>query len=885
MHKNRSTHIFKLFFILSGLLISHVIFAQGALQTVVKINEPAGNTRFFLKYIEDQTGVTISYSNKLCFYDELKCPFKQATIKELLDWLFKDCPAVYIEKDNKIIVKSKNFFVEKYTISGYVTDTVNEEVLIGANIYDDNTLLGTTSNNFGFFSLTLPKGHVSFKCSYIGYKKYRNEFDLTGDTVINIGMIPHAELDEISVMGVRIPAEIESTSTGTISVPIEQIRSLPVFLGEVDLLKSIQMLPGVQSGGEGFSGLHVRGGGPDQNLVLLDDVPVYNVGHLLGFFSIFNADAVNKVSIIKGGFPARFGGRLSSVVDIRTYDGDSKKFNGSASIGLLSSRISVNGPVLKDKLLYSLSFRRTYYDLISAPFRSKKDGKNKYYFFDLNGKLTWNISQKDKVNISSYWGEDEYDARYNYKDIEIYGRSSPESEYKTIYDQRESGWGNLIVSARWNHVFGKKLFSNMTAIYSNYRFHVSQTQNYMLGDRWNYIYQRYFSGIRDYGLKVDLDYIPVAKHYIRFGGTFTRHSFYPGIDVVMSDVNEIAPVDTTYGGNYLQRPEMHLYIEDDFKVFRRLKVNLGAHFSAFFTENKHYTSLEPRLLGRLLLTDQISFKGSFSTMTQYIHLLKTANVALPTDMWLPVSDNIKPMRSRQSSLGVDWSPAKGLLVSFEGYHKKLMDILDLKAESSFFDYSLNWEELLISGDGVSNGLEFFLHKKTGNLTGWLGYTLSKTTNTFDELNNGEPFPANTDRRHDISLFLSYKFNERIDGGITWLFGSGTPITLPSDKYYAPELPTARYDESVGYNMLISTRNGYRMPNFHRMDIGFNFRKEKKWGVRIWSAGIINVYGRQNPFFLYFDDNLNEDTGEFYWSLKQFSLFPFPIPYVRFTIKF
>ncbi|NPA36702.1 MAG: TonB-dependent receptor plug domain-containing protein [Chlorobi bacterium] len=881
----RTYQIYKLILFLSGLLTSHSVLSQEVLNVHVIFKESPSGTRNILEYIEQQTGVVVSYSNKLCFNEEIKSPFREATIRKILDYLFKDCPAVYIVRENKVIIKAANYHPKKYTISGYVTDTLNKEVMIGANIYDENSLLGTTSNNFGFYSLTLPEGYISFKCSYIGYQKYVSGFKLNKDTVINISLIPQPELEEVSVMGVRIPAEIESTSSGTISVPIEQIRNLPVFLGEVDLLKSIQMLPGVQSGGEGFSGLNVRGGGPDQNLVLLDDVPVYNVGHLLGVFSIFNADAINKVSIIKGGFPARFGGRLSSVVDIRTFDGDSKNINGSASIGILSSRVSINGPLIEDKLMCSLSFRRTYYDLISAPFRINSDERNRYYFFDLNGKLTFLMSDKDKFYLSSYWGEDEYDARYNFNEIEVYGKSSSKSEYETINDQRESGWGNLILSARWNHVFGKKLFSNITAVFSDYRFHISQTQNYMLGDKWNYIYQRYFSGIRDFGLKIDFDYIPFAKHYIRFGGSVTSHSFYPGIDVVMSDINKISPVDTTYGGNYLVRPEVHMYIEDDFKVFSRLKVNIGAHFSAFMAETKKYTSIEPRMLGRFLITNELSLKGSFSTMSQYIHLLKTANVALPTDMWLPVSDNIKPMRSRQSSFGVEWSPAKDIMISVEGYHKKLSDILDLKAESSFFDYSLNWEELLVSGDGESNGLEFFLHKKTGVLSGWFGYTLSKTTNRFDELNNGNPFPSNTDRRHDVSMFLSYKFNKKVDGGITWLFGSGTPITLPSDKYYAPDIPTGQYDEAVGYNMLISTRNGYRMPNFHRMDIGFNFKKKKNWGMRIWSAGIINVYGRQNPFFLYFDDNLNEETGEFYWSLKQFSLFPFPIPYVRYTIKF
>ncbi len=882
MNKRDLLLSYKAFFIFASLLFTQLAISQGKLQTTVKIEESKGSTRFFLNYIENKTGVILSYSNKLCFKEELNCPYSKTTIQNLLDWLFKDCPVIYLERDNKIIIKPKTLHSKKYTISGYVKDVRSKEILIGANIYEKGMFLGTTSNNFGFYSLTLPAGYVSFNCSYVGYQKFNSGFSLTRDTVIMINLEPSLDLNEVAVMGVRIPAEIESTSIGTIDVPIEQIRNMPVFLGEVDVMKSIQLLPGIQSGGEGFSGLFVRGGGSDQNLVLLDDVPVYNVGHLLGFFSIFNSDALNKVSIVKGGFPARYGGRLSSVVEIRTFDGDNEKINGSASIGILSSRVSLNGPIIKDKLLYSLSFRRTYYDLIAAPFQANREEKSKYFFFDLNAKVSYYLSDKDKFYLSGYWGKDEYTVKYNYQDI-VTNRET--DKVKTINDSRNSGWGNLILSGRWNHVYGPKLFSNVTAIVSDYRFFIGQKQNYMLGEQWNYTHQRYFSGIRDFGIKADFDYLPIVRQYIRFGGSYTKHSFYPGIDVVISDINDISPIDTTYGGDNLIRPEVHLYAEDDFNVFNRLKLNLGIHFSMFFSDSKSYTSFEPRILARLLLNSKVSLKGAYSEMTQYVHLLRTANIALPTDMWLPVSDDIKPLRARQASLGVEWSIGRDMYMSVEGYHKKFMDILDIKSESSFFDYTLNWEELLVSGDGVSDGIELLLQKKAGMLSGWFGYTYSETYNKFDELNHGNAFPASTDRRHDISIFLSYKFNKRIDGGITWMFGSGTPITLPTDKYYAPELPTAQYEESTGYNMLVGERNGYRMPNFHRMDIGFNFKKKKKWGMRIWSTGIVNVYGRQNPFFLYFDDNMNEETGDFYWSLKQFSLFPFPLPYIRYTIKF
>jgi hypothetical protein len=859
---------------------------QEGLKVPVNMHQAVGSTRYFLEELTAQTGYVFSYSNKLCFKEELKCPFGDTSLLIVLNWLFDNCPAKYIVRGQKVIIEPIGEAPPRYTISGFIRDHQQQEVLIGANVYEAELYLGSTSNNFGFYSLSLPAGYTYLNTSYVGYRTNQQFFELTKDTVVNIYLEPKLELDEVEVVGSRVPSKIRSTRTGTVDVPMEQIRKVPVFFGEVDIVKSLQLLPGVQSGGEGFSGLYVRGGGPDQNLVMLDDVPVYNVGHLLGFFSIFNADAVNKVSIVKGGFPARFGGRLSSVVDIRTFDGNPETIKGSASVGVLSSRVALNGPVIKDKATFSVSFRRTYYDLLVAPFQANKEEKSNYYFFDLNGKFTYKFSEKDKLYLSSYWGKDEYYTKYNFQDIAIgYYPGSPDQRVVSINDESNSGWRNIVGAARWNHVFGNKLFSNVTAVYSDYRFFMGQRQNYYLDAKWSMLYQRYFSGIRDLGLKVDFDYMPNPGHYIRYGGSAVQHAFYPGIDVLRSDIEGLAPEDTTLGGEFLNRSEYRMYVEDDFFIFDRLKLNIGVHVSLFLSQSKNYSSIEPRVSGRYLVSDQVSFKAAYSEMSQYIHLLRTANVALPTDMWLPVSDNIEPMRAKQSALGVEWAIKRGINLSVEAYYKTFSNLLAYKDKASFFDLSQEWEEKLATGDGDSYGLEVLLHKKSGDLSGWFGYTHSRTFNWFNDLNQGKAFPANTDRRHDASMFLSYKFNKQVDGGVTWLFGTGSPITLPSDKYYAPSLPTEQPYEGKGYNHLISERNGYRMPNFHRMDVGFNFKKDKSWGTRMWSVGVINLYGRQNPFFLYFEDQVDEKTEELSRSLKQFSLFPFPMPYVRYTINF
>ncbi|TAJ13739.1 TonB-dependent receptor [Marinilabiliaceae bacterium JC017] len=871
-------------FIGVGLFLPRLVFAQNVLTKWVSVPKEKGSTYYYLQQLQDSTGYVFSYSNKLCFKDNVNFSFTEGYVKDFLNRLFDDCPSSYLVRGKKIIIEPLELPPPKFTISGFVRDGKTGESLIGANIYEPDLLLGTVSNNFGFFSVTLPKGYTVLKSSYVGYKGIEQSLYLSGDTTVYINLTPKLELNEVSVVGSRVPAKVKSTRTGTIDLPIEQIRNVPVFLGEQDVVKGIQLLPGVQSGREGFSGLYVRGGGPDQNLIILDDVPVYNVGHLLGFFSVFNADAINKVSVVKGGFPARYGGRLSSVVDVRMYEGSNERINGSASIGLLSSRVALNGPIKKDKATFSLSFRRTYLDLVTAPFQRKEIEKSNYYFFDLNGKVNYKFSDTDRLFVSAYWGKDEFYSRYNDQNIDLeIGERVDIYQSVTLNDESSSGWGNVVAAMRWNHIFGDKLFSNLTATFSDYRFYIGQIQNLYYKEAWSAVEKKYFSGIRDFNTKIDFDFVASPNHYFRFGGSYVYHNFYPGIDLLKNEIANEAQVDTTIGGDSMYRPEFHGYLEDDFNVSDRLKMNLGVHFSLFLTQNDFYHSVEPRISLRYLLSDYLSLKGAYSKMTQYVHLLRTATVSLPTDMWLPVSDEIKPMRASQSSLGFEWEISKGFNLSVEGYYKKFENLLSYKEDGSFFDFTIGWEDKLISGKGTSYGTEFLLHKRIGKLTGWLGYTYSKSFNKFDGLNDGREFPSFADRRHDASLFMSYRFNDRIDGGFTWMFGTGSPVTLPSGKYYAPELPTTRSDYK--YNEYINEYNGYRMPNFHRLDFGFNFKKQKKWGERIWSLGMINAYGRQNPFFLYFADSVNDETEEEYRSLKQFSLFPFPIPYVRYTIKF
>lgn len=881
-----SNHIFNSIFIfLLILLTSASANGQNVLYTYVELPKEETSTVEYLNAIEEQANIIFSYSNRLCFEQKIKLPFYSGTIHSILDQIFIKCPSNYIVRGSKIIIEPNEGESEKFVVSGFVIDSESKEALIQANVYDPDILLGTVSNNFGFYSLSLPAGFAQISSSYVGYHGNHQYLNLSSDTTINFLMKPKLDLQEINVIGDRVPGKVKSTRTGTIDVPIEQIKNVPVLLGEVDVVKSIQLLPGIQSGGEGISELYVRGGGPDQNLVLMDDVPIYNVSHMFGFFSIFNADAVNSVTVIKGGFPARYGGRLSSVVDIRMYDGNIEEFKGLASVGLLSSRLAVEGPLVKDKSSFSVSFRRTYFDVLTGLWQLSEAEKSRYYFYDFNTKFNYKISPRNRIYLSTYMGKDEYGISYNEQEIEIDNPDFDKPQTRKTNDKSDVGWRNYVAAVRWNHLYGDKMFSNVTINYSDYRFYIDQTLNYYTDDKWSVGRQEYYSGIRDYSAKADFDYIPSTNHYIRFGASAVLHHFYPGIDVVLRELAGETPIDTTYGGNKLERPEFRAYAEDDFQISKRLKVNVGAHFSLFKTESHTYWSAEPRVSARLLLGEKFSVKAAYSEMTQYMHLLRTASVAMPTDLWLPVSDNIEPMRAKQAALGFDYEISNDFYLSLEAYYKELSNILSYKETEGYFDFASDWQNKLTSGSGESYGFELLLHKKFGDLSGWFGYTYLKSTNQFDEINNGHPFPANYDRTHDVSIYGTYKITEKVDLGVTWKFGTGNPITLPETKYYAPTLPTEEKPFDAKYNQYISQRNGYRMPNFHRLDIGLNFNKQKPWGSRLWSVGLMNTYGRQNPFFLYFSDNVDEDTGEVTRSLKQFSIFPIPIPYVRYTVKF
>jgi hypothetical protein len=765
---------------------------------------------------------------------------------------------------------------QKYTISGSVKDLGTGENLIGASIYNIPTLQGTTANNYGFFSITLPQDTVQLRISYVGYEQQTIKLFLLKDTTINISLAAGSNLQEVVITGTAEDQIQESSRMSTIDVPIEQIKAMPALLGEVDVLKVLQLLPGVQSGAEGSSGLYVRGGGPEQNLILLDGVPVYNASHLFGFFSVFNADAINHVELIKGGFPARYGGRLSSVIDISLKEGNAKKFQGEGSIGLIASRLTIEGPIIKDRTSFMISGRRTYVDILARPLikaASQGEAVAGYFFYDLNGKINHRINNNNRIFLSVYSGDDKAYARSKYS----YGTQQPPQKW-TNEDEFTLQWGNITTAMRWNSIISKKLFSNVTATYSRYRFGVGADAKETYTDpdttRSQFFHTNYISGIRDFALKADLDYIPNPNHYIKFGGQVINHLFTPG--VLSYRATEVQ--DTTLGAKSTNAREFFLYAEDDFLITDKLKVNAGIHASAFSVDRKLYKSLQPRISGRYLLTRDLSLKASYAQMTQYIHLLSNVGIGLPTDLWVPATANVGPERSYLTSAGAAYNLKNKYELTLEGYYKKMKGLVEYKDGATFLNIESDWQTKVERGEGESYGAEVFLQKKTGKLSGWVGYTLSWTNRTFPNINGGKTFPYKYDRRHDVEIAASYKWKENREFSMTWVYGTGTAVTLPQSSYVQNEAPYNFFDYNEGIQYY-DGRNSYRMRAYHRLDFGYTTTKKTKWGERSWTIGIYNFYSRRNPFFI--DITYDKEGNK---KFVQYSLFPL-IPSIAYRFKF
>jgi outer membrane receptor for ferrienterochelin and colicin len=762
-------------------------------------------------------------------------------------------------------------FAQKHTVNGYVKDKASGEALIGANIYNNFTNFGTSTNTLGFYSATFKKDSIQLIFSYVGYEIKKIDLLLDRDTVINVELDGNALLQELVVSAESFEPGAETALMSSIRLRADQLANIPALLGETDLIRSLQMVPGVHSGSEGSSGIYVRGGGPDQNLILLDGVPIYNASHLFGFFSIFNPDAINSIHLIKGGFPARYGGRLSSVVDISMKEGSYKSFKGQGSVGLISSKLTLEGPIAKDKTSFLVSARRTYIDALAYPIMEYIDSDNvipRYFFYDLNIKLNHKISTRDHIYLSAYSGKDK-----------AYSSHDQKFDNSPDFHREEYGlkWGNQVAAFSWNRAINKKLFSNVLLSYSKYKFDLfEEFEENTSGGTTEFYKGEYISGIEDMGIKFGFEYMPDINRRMHFGGSFIDHTFKPGAIHFQS----FWEADTTWGSSNTYARELSMYVENDYNINNRLKLNFGLHYSGFFVEGKYYHSLQPRLSSKLMLGKTFSFAASYADMTQYIHLLTNSGIGLPTDLWVPATSTIRPQRAVQYAAGFS-RKTPILELSLEGFYKDMDNLIEYKEGATFLHIDQNWQDKIVSGKGNSYGVEFLAHKSAGSITGLLGYTMSWTNREFKNLyGKVEKFPYRYDRRHDLSATMSIKIRENTNFSWSWVFGSGAAITLPQSSYISmyPGYASAK-DVWMVETEVFSKRNSYRMRDYHRLDLGISFTRETRWGERTWHIGTYNSYNRRNPYFI----DMGRDRNN-HRKFIQRSLFPI-IPSVSYSFKF
>ncbi|NCX95198.1 MAG: TonB-dependent receptor [Chitinophagia bacterium] len=770
-------------------------------------------------------------------------------------------------------------YTQQYTLSGYLRDSLSGEGLPNATVITKDYKNVAQANVYGFYSLTLPAGTHTLIFSYVGYRQIEKTITFSKNEAFNVDLLNTSVMKEVEVSTVKKDVNIKSAAMGTVKLSMAKVKQLPVLFGEVDILKTLQLLPGVQSGGDGNTGFYVRGGGPDQNLILLDDATIYNTGHLFGFFSIFNSDAIKDVTLIKGGAPANYGGRLSSVVDITMKEGNMNTFHVQGGVGNIASRFTVEGPIKKNKGSFMVSARRTYADVLAKPFipALKNSG---YYFYDANFKANYKLNSHNRVYFSSYIGLDKF--QYLSKN-EVFKAKVP--------------WGNKTAAVRWNHQFNGKLFLNTTALFNKYDFSSSFTQVAPASGGSGSFGIKLASGIKDYQVKSDLDFFVNNKHSIKAGIQYTYHTFTPTQISGNSDTIALTPNNAIV--KYAH--EAGAYVLDEYDLTRKLKINAGLRFSWFgqigpykryqYNENdtkidsqyytggalvQNYQGLEPRLNIRYQLNDDASFKLSASRTLQFLHLVTNNGSTLPTDVWVPSTARVKPQ--------IAWQYAGGYFRNFfnntietsvEVYYKSMQNQVQYKD-----GYTPNTlkdpEESYVFGKGEAYGIEFFINKTQEKFTGWIGYTLAWTYLHFNDLNNGEWFPAKYDRRHDLSVVASYTPNKKWSFSSVFVYATGNAITLPTSYYFIDNTVVPQY----------SKMNAYRTPAYHRLDIAATYTPKRKPGRKWesnWNFSIYNVYFHANPYFLY-----NEIEGTVSSGIKSRIVMvyipPF-IPSVTYNFKF
>jgi hypothetical protein len=775
-------------------------------------------------------------------------------------------------------VVASSFAQEKFTLSGSMKDGDTGEDIIGARVLvNELPGVGALTNDYGFYSLTLPKGTYTITFKSLGFENQVKTVEMTSNKTMNMEMVAEGRVfGVVEVTGQKLDENVTSAEMGVDKISVKDVENIPVIFGEKDILKTLQLLPGVKSAGEGNSGFYVRGGSADQNLILLDEAPVYNASHLLGFFSVFNSDALKDVKLYKGGAPASYGGRLSSVMDIKMKDGNLKKFSASGGLGLISSRLTLEAPIVKDKGAFIISGRRTYADVFLRLSNNEQAQNSILYFYDLNAKANYKLGKNDRIFISGYFGRDNFG----------------------FADQFGFDWGNATGTMRWNHLYGERLFGNTSVIFSNYNYKIkfgAGNQTFQIG-----------SEIQDINIKEDFEFFINSNNTLSFGGDFIHHTFRPGEIETGADIGfTLNDIENRYS------LESSLYVSNEQTLKKRWKLVYGLRFSNFtqigpgdifsydddgnvtdtvkydrWEPVKSYYGLAPRASLNFSVTENSSLKASYSRNYQFLHLVSNSTSSLPTDIWVPSSNNIRPEIADQIAIGYFQNFYDNMLeFSVETYYKGMQRVIDYRDGA---EVTLNpaVEGELLYGIGRAYGIEFLLKKRRGKFTGWVTYTLSRTERKFDQINDGNWYVARQDRTHDFAIVGMYNLTDRITVSATWVYNTGNAVTFPSGKYEIQGQVVNLYSE----------RNGYRMPDYHRLDLGLTLTNKKfktvtdaetgkvtqvpKKFESSWNFSVYNAYARENAFSIDFRENA--ETGK--TEAVQLSLFKI-VPSITYNFKF
>jgi len=835
--------------------------------------------------LEKQYGIHFSYSKNVVDLSPLvTVNIHNRPLKKALEDIFEPFDIHFARIGDQIVLTFKKHPTQ--TISGYVQDYTTGEKLIGATVYSPVQRVGTTTNQFGFFSLTLPRDTVSLLVSYIGYKPGRLPVRKSQTDPVIVPLQSQNSLPEVVILTDTLRQQQEQAPLSKLNMSQADMKAMPRLLGEADMMRAIGALPGVSGGLEGGGGLNVRGGSPDQNLVLLDGTPIFSVSHLFGIFSVFNPDIVKSADFYKGAFPARYGGRLSSVVDIALKDGDMQQYHGEAAIGLIAAKAMVEGPIKKGKTSFVVSGRRSHLDALLNDLKlngeaEEPDNKAYVYFYDANLKVNHIFSEKDRLYLSGYVGQDMLKVTYRE------GRKGDTAGTSTYYADSRSRfvWGNYTGTLRWNHVFSPKLFANITSTYSQYHFSTEYNYDYnpLNTADTSIAYGKYYSSITDIVGRADFEYRPKPNHTIKFGAGAITHIFNPGVSLFEDAGGGQPALDTTYNDGASTGQEILLYAEDEWKASQSLWINAGVHASSFLVDGRFYHSVQPRLGARYLLPHKWVVKASYTHMTQYLHLLTNSTINSPTDLWVPSTGKVQPMFSRQGSVGIAKSSRHRMYtMSLELYYKTMDHVIEYNEPvSPFSGAGTHWDELVAIGKGRSYGGEIMLEKKKGTTRGWIGYTLAWSNRTFPTVNGGKPFPYKYDRRHDIEAVLTQRLGKRWELSATWEFTTGLPLTLPTASFEgigdaSPFDPPGK-DPIIDH---IGDRNKYRTSSMHRLDISATYSKKKKLWTKSWTFSLYNAYNQRNPYSYY----MVTDTEKQERYLAEVSILPI-LPSVTYAIKF